>query len=101
MKGDSDIYRALQWRIDRLPVPFPQTSSGVEIRLLKYLFNPEEAAVACELSASREPVSKINKRLAKKGFTYSNRELKTLLNCLQIDLPPKILGGQEVLTMNS
>ncbi len=78
----TNVYRSLQRRIDSLPVPFPETESGVELRLLRYLFTPEEAAVACELSAVSEPVSVIARRSRKAGFSYSKRELKTLLNNL-------------------
>ncbi|MEE9379559.1 MAG: hypothetical protein V3V33_16155 [Candidatus Lokiarchaeia archaeon] len=33
------IYRKLQEHLDRLPIGFPSTKSGVELKLLKYLFN--------------------------------------------------------------
>ncbi len=82
MKMNEDIYHSLQRRIDKLPIAFPETKSGVELRLLRHLFNEEEAAVACELSAIGEPISKIHKRTTKKGFFYTSRELKTLYNGL-------------------
>ena len=82
MKSDGDIYRALQRRIDKLPIAFPETEKGVELRLLSHLFSPEEAAVACELSATGETISKIHRRVTRKGFSYSLRELKTIYNGL-------------------
>ena len=57
------LYRRLQQHLDRMPVGFPATGSGVEIRILKQLFTPEEAAVALELSAIPEPAGSIRKRL--------------------------------------
>jgi Na+-translocating ferredoxin:NAD+ oxidoreductase subunit B len=82
MKMNDDIYHSLQKRIDALPIAFPKTKSGVELRLLRHLFNEEEAAVACELSALGEPISKIHKRAAKNGLSYTSRELKRLFNGL-------------------
>jgi len=41
-----DIYRKLQQHFDTFPLGFPPTESGVEIRLLKRLFNPQEAEIA-------------------------------------------------------
>jgi Pyruvate/2-oxoacid:ferredoxin oxidoreductase delta subunit len=58
------VYRKLQRHLDRMPVGFPATESGVEIRILEKLFTPEDAALALELSAIPEPASVIHKRLA-------------------------------------
>ncbi|MHA1885119.1 MAG: hypothetical protein ACW96S_08715 [Promethearchaeota archaeon] len=33
-----DIYRVLQQALDKLPIGFPETESGVEIRILKHIF---------------------------------------------------------------
>ncbi|MFX1557631.1 MAG: hypothetical protein ACFFC9_10290, partial [Promethearchaeota archaeon] len=41
-----DIYRKLQQHLDKLPIGFPTTKSGSDIRLLQYLFTPEEAEIA-------------------------------------------------------
>lgn len=46
-----------------MPVGFPATESGVEIRILRRLFTPEEAGIALELSAIPEPAEAIQKRL--------------------------------------
>ncbi|OLS30164.1 MAG: CoB--CoM heterodisulfide reductase iron-sulfur subunit A [Candidatus Thorarchaeota archaeon AB_25] len=42
----SDVYRRLQQHFDGFPLRFPATESGVELRLLKHLFSPEEAEIA-------------------------------------------------------
>jgi ferredoxin len=62
---DDPIYRDLQRHLDRGPVPFPATSSGVEIRVLKHFFTPEEARLALALSALPEPLAAIHRRVAK------------------------------------
>jgi len=36
-------YRKLQQRLDTLPIGFPATKSGVELRILKALFTSKEA----------------------------------------------------------
>src|SRR5271157_4803675 len=56
------LYRRLQQHLDRMPVGFPATQSGVEIRILERLFIPEEAEIALELSAIPEPAATIHKR---------------------------------------
>lgn len=61
--AEPDVYRRLQQHLDRMPVPFPATKSGVEIRLLRRLFTPEEAEVALALSAIPELPRTIRRRL--------------------------------------
>lgn len=62
MRKTRDVYRALQRQLDRLPVPYPETDSGVEIRILKRLFTQEEARVALWVSAFPEPIGTICRR---------------------------------------
>jgi ferredoxin len=58
----ASLYRRLQQHLDRMPVGFPATQSGVEIRILERLFTPEEAEIALELSAIPETAATIHKR---------------------------------------
>ncbi len=58
-----NLYRKLQQHLDRMPIPFPATASGVEIRLLKRLFSPAEAEIALALSMVPEKASTIRKRV--------------------------------------
>ena len=51
-----DIYKQLAGHLDRLPGGFPSTDSGVELRILKHLFSPEEAELACHLTLLSETV---------------------------------------------
>ncbi|MDA8124671.1 MAG: 4Fe-4S dicluster domain-containing protein [Deltaproteobacteria bacterium] len=62
---DAKVYRKLQQKLDKLPIAFPATASGVEIRLLKHLFTPEQAQIALSMSFIPEPAAVIRKRLKK------------------------------------
>jgi electron transport complex protein RnfB len=64
-----DIYRQLQRHLDKMPVPFPETKSGVEISLLKQLFDEEEANIALKLSALPETIDKIHGRFKEGEIT--------------------------------
>lgn len=74
MKPTEDVYRELQKHLDKMPVPFPATESGVEIRILKRLFTPEEAEIALALSALPEPVERIHRRLKQTGISIDELE---------------------------
>jgi len=76
----TDIYRQLQRHLDKMPVPFPETESGVEISLLKHLFDEEEARIALQLSALPEPLDRIHRRL--KEEEISREYLKSRLDGL-------------------
>jgi Na+-translocating ferredoxin:NAD+ oxidoreductase subunit B len=65
--GTTDsLYRRLRQHLDRTPVGFPASDSGIELRILEHMFSPEEAEVALELSVIPEPLPTIHKRLRKK-----------------------------------
>lgn len=76
---DADVYRELQRHMDRMPVPFPATESGVEIRILKRLFTPEEARLALHLSAIPEPLAAIHARVKRQ---MDEKELLTALTSM-------------------
>ena len=59
---DDDLYRALQRHLDRMPVPYPATESGVELRILRRLFPPEDARLALLLSMIPESLAAIHRR---------------------------------------
>ena len=74
-----DVYRRLQKRLDELPVGYPATESGVELRILKRLFTPEEAEVALGLSAVPETVEKIQHRLPGRTTDELERSLDRMV----------------------
>ncbi len=80
LKG-SEIYRRLQQHLDEKTIGFPSTKSGVDIKILKYLFTEEEAKIALYLNFSwhnLESVEKIYERAKNLGYTIE--ELKIKLN---------------------
>jgi len=56
--GD-DIYERLRGFLDTLPTGFPTTPTGVELRILKKLFTPEEAELTMNLRSEPEGLSQI------------------------------------------
>ena len=62
MRREKDIYRRLARHLDGLPGGFPSTSSGVELRILRRLFSPEEAETALRLTVIPEEVGAIARR---------------------------------------
>ena len=69
MNTESQVYRDLQKHLDKLPIGFPATESGVEIRIVKHLFTPEEAKIATQLSMIPEPLKRIHKRVRRTGMS--------------------------------
>jgi Na+-translocating ferredoxin:NAD+ oxidoreductase subunit B len=80
MASGKDVYRKLQEHLDNMPVAFPESASGLDIKLLKQRFTPEEAEIALELSAVPEPLARIHKRLIKTGISID--ELEQILDNL-------------------
>ena len=81
MENDNEIYRDLQRHLDRSPVGFPATESGVELRMLQHLLTPEEVKIATQLSTIElEPVKRIHKRVSKSGLPLSIEELEQKLD---------------------
>ena len=71
-----DFYRELQKHLDKMPVGYPATESGIEIKILKHLFTPEQAKIALSLNFMADPLKKIFRRLKKNGFTLEELEDK-------------------------
>jgi Na+-translocating ferredoxin:NAD+ oxidoreductase subunit B len=61
--GEDDLYRALQRHLDRMPVPYPATESGVELRILRRLFSVDDARIALCLAAIPEKLDTVRRRL--------------------------------------
>lgn len=60
---DKDVYTRLREFLDAMPGGFPATDSGVEIRILKKLFTPDEAELTMKLKETPEEVSEIAGRM--------------------------------------
>ncbi len=66
MSTDNQIYRQLQIQLDKYPIGYPATQSGVEIDILKYFFSPLQVKISLCLTLRSIPVAKISKRLNEK-----------------------------------
>jgi Pyruvate/2-oxoacid:ferredoxin oxidoreductase delta subunit len=62
VEQNSQVYVKLQKHLDNQTVGFPATRSGVEIKILKHIFTPEEAEIACCLSYKFEPITTLFSR---------------------------------------
>ena len=73
-ESEDRVYRALQESLDKLPISYPATESGVEIRILKRLFSPEKALIASKLEFYPKPLNKIYAKLEKNGVPLEGVE---------------------------
>lgn len=83
-----DVYFRLREFLDTLPSGFPETPSGVEIKLLQKMFTPAQAELTLQLSPKPETVTQIARRtgleettlaaqleaLARNGLIFRQRE---------------------------
>ena len=81
MESNDQIYAKLQKHLDNQAVGFPATKSGVEIKILKRIFSPEEAELTTYLSYKFEPFEKIYQSV--QHLVASPDQLETLLDHLQ------------------
>jgi len=71
-----DVYRELQKHLDKMPVGFPATESGIEIKLLKHLFTLEQAEIGLKLKFIGEQAKKVHRRLKETGVSLEDLEKK-------------------------
>ncbi len=82
MEQDNQPYIKLQKHLDSQAVGFPATRSGAEIKILKHIFTPQEAEIACYLDFKFEALETI---LGRAGHLVDSAEEleKHLENILQ------------------
>jgi len=81
MKEESkDVYRELQEHLHQLPTGVPAAKSGVDIRILKYIFFEKEAWVATKLSEIKQTVEEIFEKLKDSGMSIE--ELQETFNTM-------------------
>jgi electron transport complex protein RnfB len=73
---DINIYRKLQGHLDKLPIGFPATKSGVELKLLTHFFTTEEAEVALFLKWELQSVDEIYENARELNLTKQELENK-------------------------
>ena len=78
MIHNDQAYIKLQQHLDSQAVGFPATRSGAEIKILKHIFTPEEAEIACCLDYKFEPLETILERAG--HLVESAEELEKRLN---------------------
>jgi ferredoxin len=75
---DMQVYKKLAKHLDKMPVGYPPTESGVEVKLLQHLFTPIEAKIASVLNFAPDPLNKIYRRVKKLGLSIE--ELENILD---------------------
>jgi electron transport complex protein RnfB len=60
---EKDVYTKLAAHLDNLPGGYPATESGIELKILRRLFTPDEAEMALHLSVLPEEVKVIARRV--------------------------------------
>lgn len=69
----NDVYERLRSFLDTLPTGFPTTPTGVELRILKKLFTPEEAELTMDLRSEPEEISQIAARLGREESELASK----------------------------
>jgi Pyruvate/2-oxoacid:ferredoxin oxidoreductase delta subunit len=78
---NDQVYVRLQKHLDGQAVGFPATRSGVEIKILKHIFTPQEAEIVSYLSYKPEPLQTIFGRVG--HLIETSAELEVLLDRIQ------------------
>ncbi len=99
------IYQRLADALNALPNGFPRTETGSDIKLLEFLYTPDEANLACELGIQWETSEEIAQRLnmlpkeALAGLFAMARQVKVLIDRqdgkYKFRLAPFIVGSYE------
>ncbi len=74
-----NVYVRLREHLDQMPIGYPKTESGVELKILKKLFAAEEAETAVLLTPFPEEAEQIAKR-ANEDTAVLNRRLADMSN---------------------
>ncbi|MHA2288114.1 MAG: ATP-binding protein [Promethearchaeota archaeon] len=76
IEEEINIYREFQKHLDKMPVGYPATESGIEIKILEKLFTPEQVEIALKLNFMADPLKRIYRKLKDSGFTMEELETK-------------------------
>jgi NAD-dependent dihydropyrimidine dehydrogenase PreA subunit len=90
------LYNQLAKVLDTLPNGFPSSETGVEMKLLKKIFSPEEAELFCKMRLSFETVEQISQRT---GLPLAGLEEKLLGMAEKGQLMSVDLGGIRIFKM--
>ena len=79
--AENSIYRKLQLHLDKYPIGYPATDSGVELEILRLFFTEDEAKIALSLSLVNSPLWRIYRRYKKLfGNTITKEEISHKLD---------------------
>jgi ferredoxin len=97
----ADVYERLAQFLDELPAGFPKSESGVELRILRRLFTPEEAELAMHLTLLTEEARVIARRakipVEEAARRLEEMEKKGLIFALHREgKPPEYMATQAV-----
>lgn len=89
----TDVYKRLAKKLDEMPNGYPATESGVELKILKKIFTPEEAEMTLKMRPMPETVEAVASRLGK-----SVSEMQPILDNLveKGQIGSFKMGGQQV-----
>ena len=62
VRMNQNVYRKLAQKLDAIPNGFPQTESGIELKVLAKIYTPEEASLASEMRFTPESAEDIAQR---------------------------------------
>ncbi len=71
----TEVYRKLQSHLHKHPLGFPATEEQVEIKILQWIFNEEEAEMALNLTSLPKTATSLAQRL--------NKDLDELVSLLE------------------
>ena len=74
MPKEDKVYRDLQKHLNEQAIGFPSTKSGVELKILRRFFNPDEARLAMHLSYKPRAVTYIHYTAKEMGMSLPDTE---------------------------
>jgi Na+-translocating ferredoxin:NAD+ oxidoreductase subunit B len=90
MNNAETVYADLQKHLDKQAVGFPATKSGVEIRILKELFTPEQAKLALHVNYKPQSARDIYSQVKSSGLSL--KKVKDMLAAME---STGAVGGME------
>lgn len=80
MKGYDPIYRKLQKHLHASTLGYPSVSSGADIRILEFMFTPDEAKIALHLDGRGSSIGEIESRI--NAGMSSRNDFAAILDCM-------------------
>jgi len=91
-----EVYRRLARVLDELPNGYPPTESGVEIKILKKIFTPDQAELYCDLQLTFETAEQI---AARTGRPLEGLQRKLMAMALNGEIMTVKVGSDRMFRM--